>query len=78
MCRSIKTLRPPFTEHPTSDDSRAAALQYVRKVAGMRSPSKANVEPFERAVAEIARVTDELLANLTLRAPVHQPEQQAG
>ena len=54
MCRSIKTLRPPYTEHPTSEDSRAAALQYVRKVAGMRSPSKANTEAFEAAVAEIA------------------------
>ena len=51
MCRSIKTLRPPYTEHPTSEDSRAAALQYVRKVAGMRSPSKANTEAFEAAVA---------------------------
>ncbi|HEY2042630.1 MAG TPA: DUF2277 domain-containing protein [Jatrophihabitans sp.] len=72
MCRSIKTLRPPYTEHPTSDDSRAAALQYVRKVAGMRSPSKANIEAFDHAVAEIARVTDELLAGLTVRAPVQQ------
>jgi hypothetical protein len=72
MCRSIKTLRPPYTEHPTSEDSRAAALQYVRKVAGMRSPSKANSDAFDHAVAEIARVTDELLANLTLRTPVQQ------
>jgi hypothetical protein len=72
MCRSIKTLRPPYTEHPTSADSRAAALQYVRKVAGMRSPSRANTEAFEAAVDEIARITDELLASLVLprRAPV--------
>jgi hypothetical protein len=66
MCRSIKTLRPPYTEHPTSADSRAAALQYVRKVAGMRSPSKANTEAFEAAVDEIAHITDHLLANLKL------------
>ncbi|MCW2522083.1 MAG: hypothetical protein JWO63_418 [Frankiales bacterium] len=66
MCRSIKTLRPPYTEHPTSADSQAAALQYVRKVAGMRSPSKANAEGFESAVAAIAAITDELLAGLVL------------
>jgi hypothetical protein len=68
MCRSIKTLRPPYTEDPTSDDSRAAALQYVRKVAGMRSPSKANTEAFDAAVAQIAQITDDLLANLVLPA----------
>ncbi len=68
MCRSIKTLRPPYTEHPTSADSQAAALQYVRKIAGMRSPSKANLEAFEAAVAAIAAVTDELLASLVLPA----------
>ncbi len=66
MCRSIKTLRPPYTEDPSAADSRAAALQYVRKVAGMRSPSKANAEAFEHAVAAIASITDELLAALVL------------
>jgi hypothetical protein len=68
MCRSIKTLRPPYTEDATSEDSRAAALQYVRKVAGMRSPSKANTEAFDAAVAQIAAVTDQLLAKLVLPA----------
>jgi hypothetical protein len=68
MCRSIKTLRPPYTEDATSADSRAAALQYVRKVAGMRSPSRANQEAFDAAVAQIAAVTDELLASLVLPA----------
>jgi len=66
MCRSIKTLRPPYTEGATSEDSRAAALQYVRKVAGMRSPSRANSEVFEAAVDAIARATDELLDGLVL------------
>ena len=68
MCRSIKTLRPPYTEPPTAEDSRAAALQYVRKVAGMRSPSRANADAFERAVAEIAHITDHLLEDLVLPA----------
>ncbi len=68
MCRSIKTLRPPYTDDAGEDDVRAAALQYVRKVAGMRSPSKANHEAFDAAVAQIAAVTDELLASLVLPA----------
>jgi hypothetical protein len=66
MCRSIKTLRPPYTKDATTEDSRAAALQYVRKVAGMRSPSKANAEAFEAAVAAIASATDDLLDQLVL------------
>ncbi len=53
MCRSIKTLRPPYTEHVSDEDMRAAALQYVRKVAGMRSPTKLHVEAFEQAVDAI-------------------------
>jgi hypothetical protein len=67
VCRSIKTLRPPYTEHATSEDAHAAALQYVRKIAGMRVPSKANAEAFDHAVAEIAHVTEHLLADLVLR-----------
>jgi hypothetical protein len=66
MCRSIKTLRPPYTEDATSEDSRAAALQYVRKVAGMRAPSRANTEAFDAAVAAVTKATDELLAQLVL------------
>ena len=67
MCRSIKTLRPPMTEAVTDDDVRAAALQYVRKVAGMRAPSAANAEAFEAAVAEVAASTQQLLDALVLR-----------
>ena len=41
MCRSIKTLRPPFhTPAPSDEDIHAAALQYVRKVNGCHAPSK--------------------------------------
>jgi len=67
MCRSIKTLRPPYTEHPTSEDSHAAALQYVRKISGMRKPAKVNENAFEAAVAEIAHITDHLLEQLVIR-----------
>lgn len=68
MCRSIKTLRPPYTAEPTADDVTAAALQYVRKVAGMRAPAKVNVEAFDAAVAEVARSTQVLLDALVVRS----------
>jgi hypothetical protein len=62
MCRSIKTLRTE--EVVTDDDTRAAALQYVRKISGYRKPSKANEAVFEAAVDQITAATDRLLANL--------------
>ena len=67
MCRSIKTLRPPYTEAPTDQDMSAAALQYVRKISGMRAPAKANVEAFDRAVQAVAAATHELLSQLEIR-----------
>jgi hypothetical protein len=68
MCRSIKTLRPPYTESVQDDDMQAAALQYVRKVSGIRAPSPANTEAFERAVAEVTAATRDLLADLRVGA----------
>lgn len=68
MCRSIKTLRPPMTEQVTDEDVHAAALQYVRKIAGMRSPSAVNSEAFEAAVVQVAASTQALLDTLVLRA----------
>jgi hypothetical protein len=67
MCRSIKTLRPPFTDDVTDDDMRAAALQYVRKVSGFRAPAAHNQEAFDRAVEEITASTHALLDTLTVR-----------
>ena len=67
MCRSIKTLRPPFTEDVTGDDVRAAALQYVRKVAGMRAPAPHNAEAFETAVDAVTAATEALLRDLRVR-----------
>lgn len=55
-------LRRP--EGAGSEETRAAALQYVRKVSGFRVPSKANAEVFERAVSEIAAATARLLDEL--------------
>ena len=67
MCRSIKTLRPPYTEDATTDDVHAAALQYVRKIAGMRAPSAVNREAFDAAVEEVAAATATLLSTITVR-----------
>ena len=69
MCRSIKTLRPPYSDDVSSDDMRAAALQYVRKISGFRAPAAHNAAAFDAAVAEIAASTERLLAALEIRAP---------
>ena len=68
MCRSIKTLRPPYADEVTDDDVHAAALQYVRKIAGMRAPSAANREAFDRAVEDVARATATLLDSVVVRS----------
>ena len=69
VCRSIKTLRPPYTDDPTDADVEAAALQYVRKIAGMRAPSTRNQEAFDQAVADVARATSKLLSGIEVRSP---------
>jgi hypothetical protein len=71
MCRSIKTLRPPYAEVVTEDDMRAAALQYVRKISGFRSPAAKNADAFDQAVEEIAASTARLLAALEIRQHAH-------
>lgn len=73
MCRSIKTLRPPYVAAVTAEEVEAAARQYVRKVAGMARPSAANREPFEAAVAEVTATTQQLLADLTVRTRQRMP-----
>ncbi|WP_113703333.1 DUF2277 domain-containing protein [Nonomuraea lactucae] len=67
MCRSIKTLRPPYTEDVTEEDVRAAALQFVRKISGFRAPAAHNAEAFDRAVETITRASEELLGALRVR-----------
>ncbi len=67
MCRSIKTLRPPYADDVTPADVDAAALQYVRKIAGMRSPSARNAPAFETAVTAVAAATRDLLEDLVVR-----------
>ncbi|WP_326822219.1 DUF2277 domain-containing protein [Streptosporangium sp. NBC_01756] len=48
----------------TDEDVRAAALQYVRKLSGFRSPSARNAEAFDRAVEAVAAATQVLLRDL--------------
>jgi hypothetical protein len=67
MCRSIKTLRPPFLDDVTDEDIHAAALQYVRKVSGFRAPAAHNAEAFDQAVQTIANATADLLSTLQVR-----------
>jgi hypothetical protein len=67
MCRSIKTLRPPFTDPVADSDVRAAALQYVRKVSGFREPAPHNRAAFDDAVDRVAAATQELLDVLVVR-----------
>lgn len=63
MCRSIKTLRRA-DEPATEDEIRAAALQFVRKVSGYRTPARKNEDAFEAAVDEIAKSSKKLLKSL--------------
>jgi hypothetical protein len=68
MCRNIKVLynfEPPATE----DEIRAAASQFVRKISGFASPSAANRDAFERAVAQVAQASSTLLGALVTSAP---------
>ncbi len=70
MCRSI---HPLHNFEPPADEAeiRAAALQYVRKVSGMRSPSTANEGAFEDAVEAVASATRQLLDGLVASGKPH-------
>ena len=73
MCRSIRTLfnfAPPATE----DEVRAAAVQFVRKLAGFTHPSHANEAAFDRAVDEIAASAATLIGSLVTTAPPRDRE----
>ena len=83
MCRNITELRglePPATD----DEIEAAALQYVRKVSGLRQPPASASDAFAEAVANVAAATRELLAVVPPRRqppptlpPLRRPEVRA-
>ena len=69
MCRSIRQLRRGEDAGPaTTGEAQAAALQYVRKISGYRSPAVRNEDAFRAAVDEIAAATERLLE--TIGTPV--------
>lgn len=76
MCRNIKTL---FNfEPPASDEEiHAAALQFVRKLAGFNAPSKANEAAFQRGVDETSRAARRLLDALVTGAAARDRETEA-
>jgi hypothetical protein len=76
MCRSIKTLfnfAPPATE----EEIRAASLQFVRKLSGFHSPSRANRAAFDRAVQEVAKSARALIDALVTTAEPRDREVEA-
>lgn len=76
MCRNIRPLHN-FEPAATPDEVHAAALQYVRKVAGTTKPSQANREAFDRAVEDVAHATRHLLEALVTAAPPKDREVEA-
>lgn len=83
MCRNITELRG--LEPPASDaEIEAAALQFIRKVSGVRRPSPAADAAVDAAVAEIAATVHRLLDTLPARRqppatvpPLRRPEVRA-
>jgi hypothetical protein len=76
MCRNIKTLfnfEPPATE----DEIRASALQFVRKLSGFNSPSKANQTAFDRAVDDVSDAARVLIESLVTTADPRDREVEA-
>lgn len=76
MCRNIKTLfnfEPPATD----EEIRASALQFVRKISGVTSPSQANEAAFREAVEEVTATVHRLLDELVTTAPPKDRETEA-
>jgi hypothetical protein len=76
MCRNIRTLFN-FDPPVTSDEVRAASLQFVRKISGFTKPSKANEAAFLTAIDAIAAASARLLSALETNAPPKNREQEA-
>jgi hypothetical protein len=76
MCRNIRTLYN-FDPPASDEEVRAAALQFVRKISGFTKPSAANKEAFDRAVEQVAHISQHLLADLVTNAPPKDREVEA-
>jgi hypothetical protein len=67
MCRNIKRLYN-FEPPATSEEIRAASLQFIRKVSGFSKPSQANQAAFQLAVEDVSKVVQTLLHSLVTNA----------
>jgi hypothetical protein len=76
MCRNIKRLAN-FDPPATSDEIRASALQFVRKLSGDNRPSRTNEDVFNRAVDEVTAAAERLIASLKTSAPPRTREEEA-
>lgn len=76
MCRNIRTLAN-FEPPATGDEIRASALQFVRKLSGCNSPSRANEAAFNRAVDEVADSARRLIESLQTTAAPRDREVEA-
>ncbi len=76
MCRNIKILFN-FDPPVTAEETRAASLQFVRKISGFNKPSKANEAAFNAAVDAITGVSLQLLESLETTAPPKNREEEA-
>lgn len=76
MCRNIRPLNN-FEPPATDDEVSAAALQFVRKIAGSTKSSKANEAAYDKAVAAITRASRELIDSLVTTAPPKDREEEA-
>ncbi len=73
MCRNIRMLHN-FEPPATAEEIHASTLQYVRKISGSVTPSKANEVAFARAVDQVTLAVQELLASLVTHAPPRDRE----
>lgn len=76
MCRNIKTLAN-FAPPATTDEVRASALQFVRKLSGTTRPSRINEAAFAQAVDEVTAAATRLLGALHTAAPPRSREVEA-
>jgi hypothetical protein len=76
MCRNIRTLHN-FEPPATTVEVDAAALQYVRKIAGVTKPSGTNQHAFDHAVRDVAEATQRLLDSLVSSATPKNRETEA-
>jgi hypothetical protein len=76
MCRNIKTLfnfDPPATDKEVRD----ASLQFVRKLSGYNSPSKANEAAFNAAIDDVFAAARKLIDSLETNAEPRDREIEA-